>query len=482
MSFKFKLFSMLLTLGFVGCGDTPVSQQDAKMEYLDRCMSSRETLLDMEKITIDVSEILTELNMTHWLDSGTLLGAYRFGSHMPYDDDVDFGVLKSEYEPNIAILRQKLSEKGYELAKNTQYEIDQVFYKDNHERAHLDLFLFEPDVTKNNYWRLSSDLWHKNAKHAVAEGLGFPESVIWDLNGKLGRAKILGVEFDAPINLEGYFKRWYPEDKILTSFMITQNHAGGFCSENRIVIKDILEDPNSLSKMFEHLESVYGDRFKRTDSELYLMSQNKIKNWFNEGAFDCDVGMLHHCSQWRYLSNQEYEEMIMDGVNRMVPPLKDSEKIFDLGVGVGAPFYVISKHVKNMTFGGSDIAEKAIEKAKTVFPAQADNFFVHDMTQKHGSIPDNYFDHLVSFGALGMYLTKDQMIDAMKEAVRMTKPGGSMIFTSFIEPEGKRVGSIVAGVEKSFWTEKAQILGIKNVRTYPMLHQGDRYQMLCTKK
>ena len=135
-----------------------------------------------------------------------------------------------------------------------------------------------------------------------------------------------------------------------------------------------------------------------------------------------------------------------------------------------------------LELGGSDIAEYAIDQVKQIFPKQSDHFFISDMSQKHNNIPDNYYDHVLSFGALAMYLTKDEMKKAITEAVRITKPGGSLLFTHFIAPEGKTVRSIVSPIEPSFFEENAKEWGIENIKIYEMKHQGDRYQVTCKKQ
>ena len=84
--------------------------------------------------------------------------------------------------------------------------------------------------------------------------------------------------------------------------------------------------------------------------------------------------------------------------------------------------------------GGSDFSPNAIQVAKNMF--KSDNFYCLNMIDKH-PIPDNSIDHVISAGALGMYLKKEEMVLAIKEAVRMTKPGGSLCFTHFLEKNGR---------------------------------------------
>ena len=220
----------------------------------------------MEKITEDVSQILTETKVTHWLDSGTLLGAYRFGSHMPYDDDVDFGVMKSDFDNHHSEIERQLSEKGYRLSRNID-DIYQVHNIRNPNLAHLDFFLFEPFPAKKNHLRLSSQTWHDRAEHA-GYGAGFPQNIIFHADGSLQKINLLGKDYPAPVDLVAYFKRWYREPDILTNFMITNTHVGSGVCSRRVLIQDIRKDPVSLSKMFTHLEKVYEGRFKRSDSKL----------------------------------------------------------------------------------------------------------------------------------------------------------------------------------------------------------------------
>lgn len=209
----------------------------------------------------------------------------------------------------------------------------------------------------------------------------------------------------------------------------------------------------------------------------------RISDWFDEGAANCNINRdLHHCSQWKYLSESQFKDIVLNSLSKLDPPLKDGDSIFDLGMGVGAVFQVIRKEMPHVKISGSDIASNAIEVAKEVFPKDRAHFYHHDMTLKHDMIPDNSFDHVTSFGALAMYLTKDKMLDAIKEAIRITKPGGSLLITSFIEPGGTMVGSIVDKVERSFWAKTLPAFGAKNIRTYAMKHQGDRYQLAFTKK
>ena len=59
----------------------------------------------LKKLHENLLELLTEFdrvckkhNIQYFLDSGTALGAVRHGGFIPWDDDADVGMLRSEYE------------------------------------------------------------------------------------------------------------------------------------------------------------------------------------------------------------------------------------------------------------------------------------------------------------------------------------------------------------------------------------------------
>ena len=79
----------------------------------------RNELISQLKIVIDY---LKKNNITYSITSGTLLGAVRHNGFIPWDDDIDIGILRKDYEKLIEIVKlnglkinEDLSFYGYEL-------------------------------------------------------------------------------------------------------------------------------------------------------------------------------------------------------------------------------------------------------------------------------------------------------------------------------------------------------------------------------
>lgn len=55
-----------------------------------------------------VVNVLEKYDLKYWLDYGTLLGAVRHGGYIPWDDDIDLGMMRKDYNKFIEVIKDEL--------------------------------------------------------------------------------------------------------------------------------------------------------------------------------------------------------------------------------------------------------------------------------------------------------------------------------------------------------------------------------------
>ena len=109
---------------------------------------------DLKRIQLEILSVVAEFceknGIRYWIDSGTLLGAVRYGGYIPWDDDIDVGMLREDYD--------KFSEafnKANEKYKFVCYENRKDFYLPHGKVCDSSTVLYEPD---ENGYKLSVNI------------------------------------------------------------------------------------------------------------------------------------------------------------------------------------------------------------------------------------------------------------------------------------------------------------------------------------
>ncbi|GJL82999.1 MAG: hypothetical protein DHS20C01_26330 [marine bacterium B5-7] len=76
--------------------DHPCCTRGVATEFYKKNLSSAEAVSGLRKLLNEWHHLTTQIGISYWLDAGTLIGANRSESLIPYDDDIDIGILDED--------------------------------------------------------------------------------------------------------------------------------------------------------------------------------------------------------------------------------------------------------------------------------------------------------------------------------------------------------------------------------------------------
>lgn len=126
----------------------------------------RNKQLNLVKFANDFFETISELDIHPFLIGGNLIGAYRHKGFVPWDDDLDFGLMRDEYEKLINYCKEKFIVEVYD-GKLSEYSPDRHIARlDNVVKEHpndyiLDIWVDQIQITRGTSCidRLAIDFW-----------------------------------------------------------------------------------------------------------------------------------------------------------------------------------------------------------------------------------------------------------------------------------------------------------------------------------
>jgi hypothetical protein len=257
---------------------------------IKNCFASPVTLLALKELLIEVDKALKKVGVKYWVDSGSAIGAYRHFL-LPWDDDVDLGVIKEDFTPaKRELLKKELVRQGFSFGPLTSPSwlqsatgVEGVWQVSLGKARFLALVnRYKPDINPidaDNLWE-SYDL--QNRLYPSLDIFEFIEvepgkytyaaktlatnqwkNKLIDKDKLVGSktVSIFGKDYPGIEDEKEYFKVAYHTDDILHDFVIFQDHKPR-CEKLRL--KDIRKHPEMLEYMFSYLSYVFGSDFDLT--------------------------------------------------------------------------------------------------------------------------------------------------------------------------------------------------------------------------
>lgn len=228
---------------------------------------------EMFKILHEIDRICRKHDIKYWLEFGTLLGAVRHKGFIPWDDDCDIGMMRSDFNKLREVIPGELS-------------------KD---------FFFQTNKTDPNYWRKMAKIRSNKVKmieHDEVENENYHQGVYVDIfiydfypAWALRVAAVLNACQDVR-----KMRRKYPKKSLL------RNIVNLACFPVTIFYNILRGLFKCLFKKYQNIRSDYIGSGMDQSGSIYLVRAEKIFPLTKELQFGCD----------KFFVPNQFEEVLKD--------------------------------------------------------------------------------------------------------------------------------------------------------------------------
>ena len=252
------------------------------MTYLDNDLRKLQ-LVDLY-ILLEVDRICKHHNIKYFLIGGTLLGAVRHKGFIPWDDDIDIGMLRHDYERFVKICDTELQPQFYIQTKNNDpltpitwaklrlrgtVREEKGYHHQNEKGIDIDIFPFDNYI--NNPTQIFADTIGNLMKSIYWFKHGFYHSEKNNKSDKIKRrcGNIL-LSFISKKQISRLFD-WYVQRNNHRETDFVVNYSGAYSIQNEKTKKDVITNLSLLlfetyslpcpSEYDVYLRNVYGDDY-----------------------------------------------------------------------------------------------------------------------------------------------------------------------------------------------------------------------------
>lgn len=174
-----------------------------------------EEYLKEDKVALaKITQLFKKHNIPHWMDCGTCLGAYRYRGIIPWDEDIDIAVLRSDFD-NVKNALKELDPKKYIAcdwsSRDKEKSYLMLWMKDSGRV--LDIYCFDLDEEKGELHAIVSNIdCHLMAEKWKIRERRFVRSMPYDQVFPLKKTEFDGLEVYVPNRTKEYLQQIYGKD------------------------------------------------------------------------------------------------------------------------------------------------------------------------------------------------------------------------------------------------------------------------------